>query len=192
MKCNSQLPFTDDSFHQKNPLSDKFSFNPSIKGAASLLFFTKGGASQRLLHELKYKGRKDIGRKLGVLFAERVSELNVDFMVPVPIHKKKERKRGYNQSMEIAQGVSEVLSIPIKEDAIFRKLATDSQTRRSKVQRWHALENVYSEADSSVEGQRILVIDDVITTGATLGMLCDRLTEKGANELYVGAVARGK
>lgn len=190
-KCKIDLPFTNDSFLHDNELSEKFTFNPLIKGAASLLHFQKKGATQKLLHKLKYNGYKEIGRLLGGYFSDSIADLEVDFILPVPVHARKMQKRGFNQSTEIAIGISEKISLDIREDVITRKAATSSQTKKSKVERWSGLENVYSEASKSVKNQKVLVIDDVITTGATVGMLCDRLAEKGVAKIYVGSIARG-
>ena len=192
-KCKIDLPTTDDSFNHANDLLKKFYFNGAVKGAASLLYFYQKGVTQKLLHKLKYDGQNGIGRMLGTYLADKVSELKrVDFIVPVPIHKKKLRKRGYNQSTEIAYGISERLSITVKEDVVKRELMSLSQTRKSKVERWENLANVYGEASDYVRNRKVLIVDDVITTGATIGMLCDRLVEKGVDEIYVGSIARGK
>lgn len=192
VKCKADLPFTDDSFNHENELLKKFSFNSAVKGAASLLYFQQKGVTRKLLHQLKYKGQNGIGRLLGIHFADRVADLNVDFIIPVPIHQKKLRIRGYNQSAQIAYGIAEKLPITVEETLIKRELASSSQTAKSKVERWKNLENIYGEANAYVKNKNVLLIDDVITTGATIGMLCDRLSEKGVNEIYVGSIARGK
>jgi len=191
-KCKIDLPLTNDSFEEQNDLLKKFSYNSFVRGAASFLYFNQKGITQKLLHRLKYDGQSQVGRMLGSYFSEQVRNLNVDFILPVPIHRTKLKKRGYNQSAEIAHGISEKLSLEVREDILSRIFQSSSQTKKSKLQRWNALENVYSEASELVAGSRVLVVDDVITTGATIGMLCDRLAERRVGEIYVGSIARGK
>jgi len=183
---------TSDSFHSENALFEKLAFNRSIKGAAALLYFSQQGVARKLLHKLKYEHEREVGSLLGGMLCERASALSIDFIIPVPVHKKKKLRRGYNQSTEIAKAISEKLLVDVREDVISRTVLSTSQTKKSKVQRWRDLENVYSEADESVRGCKVLVVDDVITTGATVGMLCDRLVEKGVAEIFVGAIARGQ
>ncbi|MBC6410417.1 MAG: ComF family protein [Ekhidna sp.] len=190
-KCKIDLPHTGDSFHSESEFLKKFSHNANVKAAASLLYFHQKGVTQKLLHKLKYEGKRSIGVFLGEEFADKLMDIPLDFIIPVPIHKAKKRKRGYNQSTEIAKGISSKRPIEIREDIVKRNFSTASQTRKSKVKRWHNMENVYSQANDIIEGKKVLVIDDVITTGATVGMLCDRLQEKEVSEIYVGSIARG-
>jgi len=191
-KCKTDLPFTHDSFHCDNELLRKFPYNVNVKAAASLLYFHQKGITQKLLHKLKYEGKREIGVLLGEEFAEKLTDIPLDFIIPVPIHKAKKRNRGYNQSTEIAKGIASKRSLEIREDIVKRSFSISSQTKKSKLKRWHNLENVYSQASDMIEGKRVLIIDDVITTGATIGMLCDRLLDKGVSEIYIGSVARGE
>lgn len=190
--CKTELPLTNDSFTTENDLLEKFTFNSSVKGAASFLFFYQKGIAQKLLHRLKYRGQKEVGKMLGTYFSDQISGLDIDFILPVPIHIRKRRKRGYNQSTEIAKGISHKLGIKIKEDIIYREHYSSTQTRKSKVERWQGMKNVYGEASEYVEGRNILVLDDIITTGATIGMLCDRLAERRVQGIYIASIARGQ
>lgn len=191
--CKIDLPITHDSFLEPNEMMNKFSFNQKVKGAASYLFFYQKGVAQKLLHKLKYQGQKEIGALLGKWFSGEVAHIgSLDFIIPVPLHTSRQRSRGYNQSAEIAKGIAEQLSISVREDLVIRKKSSSSQTSKTKVERWKNIENVYGNASEEVQGKKVLVIDDVITTGATLGMLCERLEEKGVSEIYVGAIARGQ
>ncbi|WP_370088410.1 ComF family protein [Ekhidna sp.] len=192
--CKIDLPRTNDHKLESNDLHRKFVFEPKIKSATAFMYFHKGGIAQKLLHQLKYKGKKDLGILLGYWFAPNLSEMgtDVDFIIPVPLHKSKKRKRGFNQSECIAEGLSETLEKPVELNLVTRLVATQSQTRKSKVQRWRNLENVYSKVDRDLTGMSILIVDDVITTGATVGMLCDRLIEANAAAIHIACIARGK
>ena len=192
--CKIDLPRTNDHKLVSNDLYRKFVFEPKIKSATAFLYFHKGGIAQVLLHQLKYRGKKDLGILLGSWFATDLTKMgmDVDFIVPVPLHKSKKRKRGFNQSECIAEGLSETLEIPIELDLVTRIVATKSQTKKSKVQRWRNLENVYSKVGQDLSSKSILVVDDVITTGATIGMLCDRLVEANAESIHIACIARGK
>ncbi len=190
--CKIDLPQTDDWKNPSNDLFKKFVFEPKIRSAAAFLYFHKGGVSQKLLHQLKYNGKKELGVVLGRWFGQSISELEIDFIVPVPLHKAKKRKRTFNQSESIAKGLSELLEKPVESELVSRKIATESQTRKSKAERWRNLENVYSEVGLDMSGKSVLIVDDVITTGATAGMLCDRLIEANVESIHIACIARGK
>ena len=156
------------------------------------MYFHQDGIAQKLLHNLKYKRKKEIGVMLGNWFAQELHDTKVDCIIPVPIHKQKQRVRGYNQSDFIAAGISEVLGLEIQSNAISRIVLGPSQTMKSKVKRWSDLENVYSEVITNLEGTKVLIVDDVVTTGATVGMLSDRLIEAGVKEIHIATLARDK
>lgn len=190
--CKIDLPTTNDSKNPENDLFRKFAFELKIRSASSYLYFHRGGVAQKLLHNLKYKGKKDLGVLLGKWFAPSLEQLNIDLIIPVPLHRSKERKRTFNQSEQISIGISETLGIEIRTGLISRVIATDTQTRKSKAQRWINMENVYSEIKENLSELSVLVVDDVITTGATIGMLCQRLVEADVKEIHIASIARGK
>lgn len=190
--CKIDLPTTDDHKSRKNELFHKFVFSSQIKSAQAFLYFHHAGIAQKLLHQLKYNGKKEIGESLGSWFADSLTGLEVDFIIPIPLHPNRKRKRGYNQSSYIAKGIGNQLGIEVREDIISRARQTTTQTKKSKVQRWQDLENVYSDASEVVRNRKVLVVDDVITTGATIGMLCERLSAQGVQEIHIAAVARGQ
>lgn len=190
--CKIDLPLTNDFKNETNELFVKFSFEPKVKTANAFLYFHQRGITQKLLHQLKYNRKKDLGVLLGVWFAPQLKSLDVDFIVPVPLHRSKLRKRTFNQSEQIALGLSEGLEAEVKQHLIKRNVATQTQTRKSKVQRWTNMENVYSQIKEDIAGSSVLVVDDVITTGATTGMLCQRLVEANVNQIHVACIARGQ
>ena len=190
--CKIDLPVTNDHALVDNELYQKFAFQPKIKSAQSFIYFHQGGMAQKLLHQLKYRGRKEIAKEMGIWFSPYLASLDVHFIVPVPLHPRKQRRRGFNQSEWVAKGISEELGLDVRTDLIRRVKQTQTQTGKSKVSRWSDLENVYSAASSEVVEKRILLVDDVVTTGATIGMLCERLAEQGVAAIHIAAIARGK
>jgi len=145
---------------------------PQLKDAAAYLFFDKDSRVQTLVHDFKYHDNSKLAEHLGQLAAHDMKADgmfgDVDFLVPVPLHPKKERQRGYNQSFCIARGFASVYEIPVREDLIRRKLYTLTQTRKSLYERHLNTEEVFAVNDATpFAGKHILLIDDVITTGAT-------------------------
>lgn len=190
--CKIDLPYTNDHENPNNDLIRKFTFEPKVLTATSFLYFYRNGIAQKLLHELKYNGKKEIGSLLGNWYAKSLEKLPFDLIIPVPLHRSKMRKRGYNQSDSIASGIAEVLDKEVDNEIITRIVATKTQTRKTKVERWTNLENVYSEVNEDLSDVSVLVVDDVITTGATIGMLCSRLVEADVKQIHVASIARGK
>lgn len=137
----------------------------------SLFYYRKGERVQQLLHALKYKGNKLLGISLGRELGKSIkhSGFLFDVLIPVPLHPLKEQKRGYNQSEVIASGMQEILDISISTTTIKRSVFTSTQTRKGRFDRWKNVENIFQLSDSqSLKGKHILVVDDVITTGATM------------------------
>ena len=190
--CKIDLPFTNDNQNPDNELYQKFAFEPKVKSATSFLYFQRKGITQKLLHELKYKDKKDLGVMLGKWFSSNLTHLNTEVIIPVPLHKSKLLKRTYNQSERIGKGIADVLGLELRSDILTRQVFTETQTQKSKVERWINMENIYSTVTEDLSGQSVMVVDDVITTGATIGMLCQRLVESNVGEIHVVSIARGK
>lgn len=134
------------------------------------------------MHQLKYKGNREMGLYLGRLMGYALAETNrfcaVDALVPLPLHPSKEKKRGYNQATVLCQGIAEVLEKPILKDVIIRTSHTESQTKKNRVQRWENMEGRFELAKpQAIEGKHVLLVDDVITTGATLEACGSELLE---------------
>ena len=141
--------------------------------ASSYLKFEQYGKTQRLLHALKYKGVKEIGTTLGELAALEIGETNffdtIDVIVPVPIHKIKRKKRGYNQSYFIAEGIRNITEKKVEKTAVIKEINTESQTKKGRFKRWQNVNSTFKIIDSEVLiGKHILLVDDVATTGATI------------------------
>ncbi len=171
--CQLGLPFTDFSPVKENPVEKIFWGRVQIESATALLSFSKKGSVQRILHSIKYKDNKELGvymgRQLGTALAESHRFDDVDYLVPVPLHPKKFKKRGYNQSEEIAKGIAQKFDKPVVTDVLIRTEFTQTQTKKSRFSRWENVSEKFALAETdSFAGKHILLIDDVITTGATL------------------------
>jgi len=174
MTCLYEIPRTEDELHPlENPLAKVFRGRINITAAASCFLFSKGGKVQELIHNLKYNGRKDAGIVTGKIFGEELKDLtpfnSAEVIIPVPLHYKKLRKRGYNQAACFAEGIADVMKIQLMENAVMRIDATETQTRKSREERWENVEDVFVvKNEKALEGKHILLVDDVITTGATI------------------------
>ncbi|MSQ78825.1 MAG: ComF family protein [Flavobacteriaceae bacterium] len=171
--CISELPLTGYIGWNENPVAKRLWGRVNLIHASSFMHFVKDSMVQQLLHNLKYKGQKEIGFALGKLLGNELLEnekLNdVDYVVPVPMYPRKERKRGYNQAWTIAKGVSDSISKPIEQNSLVKILDTRSQTRLNRWMRWENQQEIFALKNASnYEGKHILLVDDVITTGSTL------------------------
>lgn len=170
--CIKDLPLTKYWTYDDNPIEHLFWGKIRVERAASFLFFREGNVTQRLIHQLKYKGKTEIGKILGKHFGEHLSETRfaeVDAIIPVPLHKSKLKKRGYNQCDSIAEGLNEALGIEVYDDAISRLKYNESQTKKGAYDRWINVKELFrAEKPELLENKHLLFIDDVITTGSTL------------------------
>ncbi|MFZ4522390.1 MAG: ComF family protein [Bacteroidales bacterium] len=171
--CEYHLPKTDFHLDPLNPVARLFYGRVEIDAAAAYLYFNKGSNVQRLIHQLKYKGRKDVGIYLGSQYGHCLKTTQgfsrADAIIPVPLHKKKYMKRGYNQSEQIAIGLSEAMNIPVNRHMLVRTKATDTQTRKSRFSRYQNVKEIFMvKSPLDWEGKHLILVDDVITTGATL------------------------
>lgn len=182
--CRLALPYTTYRFDNENPVAKVFWGRVPIQSATSLTFFNKGTRIQQVLHELKYNGNKESGTELGRLLGSSLpKEVNkqIDYVTPVPIHPKKLKIRGYNQALLIAQGVSEATNIPVRNDLLKRMQHTETQTKKGRESRWENVKDLFGAVHTNIEGMHVLLVDDVITTGATLEACARHLVENGAN-----------
>ncbi|MEQ9440731.1 MAG: phosphoribosyltransferase family protein [Cyclobacteriaceae bacterium] len=170
-----------------------YTFAP-VKQAWAYYKFSKHGKVQRLLHALKYQRYPEIGELTGKWFAQalkdQVVRAEIDMMVPVPLHKKKQKKRGYNQCDYIARGLSEVLDIPWSAQVLVKVQNTKSQTRKNRMDRYRNSCQAYAiRRGANIAGRHILLVDDVVTTGATLGACANLLLAGGCRAVSVVALA---
>ncbi|MCK4661965.1 MAG: ComF family protein [Bacteroidales bacterium] len=172
-KCLYELPKTNFHLEKDNPVNQIFWGRAEIENATAYYYFLKASIFQKLIHKLKYKGLKEIGYELGKLLGAELfsAELykNIDLIIPVPLHPKRQKKRGYNQSDWIAMGISDQMNIPIDTKSLYRAVATETQTRKTKLERWENVESIFKvRNEEAVKNKHILLIDDVLTTGSTI------------------------
>lgn len=173
LKCRYLLPKTGYEINPENPLAQSFYGRANFHAVTACFFFAKQGKVQHLIHELKYKGNWEAGIFLGQQLGETIKSAplfqGIDYLVPVPLHPKREKKRGYNQSMMIARGISEATGIPIGDKYLIRVVNTSTQTKKSKEERFQNVKDIFQVCHAEeLQGKYILLIDDVLTTGATL------------------------
>ncbi len=170
--CLYNLPYTGYWKEENNPVAKLFWGRVYLHNASSYMHFHKGGRLQNILHNMKYQNQKEIGFLLGEMLGKELlgtTYNSVDAIVPVPLHKSKLKKRGYNQSEYIAKGLSGILNKPVETEAVRRIISGESQTKKSRYERWENVMNIFDvEKPLSIEGKHILLVDDVLTTGATI------------------------
>ena len=169
---------------------------PLVHGWA-FLKFRKGGIVQHLMHQMKYNNHPEVGVMLGRIFGHDLQKEGMsssfDVIVPVPLHHSRKRKRGYNQSAKLAEGLSHSMGIPWDESISIRKMKTATQTRKSKIERWENVKDVFAVSpQQQIAGKRILLVDDIITTGATLESCGQHLIAHGCAELSIACLAEAQ
>lgn len=195
--CRSQLAKTNSHLESGNYIEIKFYGKVRLKKAMAFYKFYRKGLIQQILHHLKYKNKPELGVLLGQwygleLCAQEMA-FNFDYIVPVPLHPSKLRRRGYNQSETFARGLGETLNIPVLPDGLQRLRSTATQTKKSRLQRWKNVEQVFAVTSASlIKNRDILLVDDVITTGSTLESCAVELLRQSASSVSVAAIAAAK
>ncbi|MFN3917248.1 MAG: ComF family protein [Flavobacteriales bacterium] len=192
--CLFELPRNYYSSIKENPVFKLFWGRVDLEDAASAYYFTKGQRIQYILHSLKYQHNTEVGLKLGLLLGVELCESpyfkNIDVVVPIPLHPKKEKIRGYNQSDFIAKGISNALSVEVDTTSFKRTKHTESQTKKGRFERWENVSEIFSISDKNkFINKHILLIDDVITTGATIEAAAHALKQIEGVKISVAAVA---
>jgi ComF family protein len=171
-RCRYELPLTNFGDTFGNSVEKLFWGRTHLSHASSMYHFLKGGRAQHLIHAVKYKSRRDLGHELGLWMGHTYNKTvfsKVDALIPVPLHPQKERERGYNQSSVLAGGISEVWKIPVLENILQRTNYTQTQTHKGRYDRWENVGGLFVvNPKINITGKHVLLIDDVITTGATL------------------------
>lgn len=171
--CLLLLPKTNFHLQPDNRLEEFFAGRIPYERIAAYAYFIKGGSIQHIIHELKYNRNPKIGQFIGKLSGEQIKGSDfissVDILVPIPLHPRREKQRGYNQSLEICKGISESTGIPVDLATLIRKINNQSQTKNSRFDRWKNVEDIFSITDKDTfKDKHILLVDDVITTGSTI------------------------
>lgn len=194
LKCINQLPYTSEANHAANHTENIFVGRLPVQAACCEFFFSKDSLIQRLIHQLKYKGDTEIGFYMGELMGKDLLAggrfSNLDLLMPLPLHPNKERKRGYNQAAIICNGISSVMNVPVSTGNLVRRRFTETQTRKHRVDRWENVDGSFMINNESVlRGKHILLVDDVITTGATLESCGQCIINIPAAKLSIAALA---
>jgi ComF family protein len=192
--CLYNLPYT--NFHQQpdNIVAQQFWGKVKVDNAYALFYFTKGGKVQQLMHHLKYNNTPQIGNKLGNMAGAQLVQSthlkNIDGIIPVPLHKSRLRKRGYNQSACFAEGLAETLGTQVVIDNLIRTKATATQTHKSRFERSVNMQEVFAVANAAaLANKHILLVDDVVTTGATLEACAAALLTVPGLKLSIATIA---
>lgn len=193
ISCRASMPRTDFHRFKENPVFKLFRGRTRVEASTSLLYFNKGASVQQMLHQLKYRGNIELGEELGGELGSVLKDSeffkDVDVVMPVPLHPAKERKRGYNQSMVIAKGVARVMEVEASKNLV-RKSFTQTQTRKTRYERWQNVSEVFEVKNGKqIRGRHVLLIDDVITTGATLEACVNELLKEDGTKVSIATLA---
>lgn len=192
-KCLYQLPHTGFIENADNPLERKLYGRLKVQHAGAGFYFSKDGLLQHLIAQLKYKNNKAMGLYLGKLLGYQLMDCKrfdtVELLIPLPLNRKKENKRGYNQSELICQGIASVWERPIVTDAISRVINTATQTKKNRSDRWENVDGVFAVTNAEkLIGKHIALIDDIITTGASIDACGNELLKVSGIKLSVISV----
>ena len=198
VSCNLHLPRTGYAANAlDNEMVRRFWGRIPVERAAALFYYEAGSEVSNIIYDLKYHNHPEIGSIMGRMAAEEFANEGffegIDLMIPIPLEKKRQRRRGYNQSMEIARGVSDVTGIPIMADAVKRTAFDESQTHKSLAQRMESVENAFRAREGiDLDGKHILIIDDIVTSGATVCACVKALTNCGDIKVSVMSLGMAK
>jgi ComF family protein len=192
-KCMLELPRTHYHLDSDNALFRRLNGRIPLTSAFAFFLFRKGGNVQHLLHALKYNNHPEIGETIGEAYGQELQQAGYDqkfnLIVPVPLHASRKRKRGYNQSEKFASGLSKSLNTPFS-DALLRTTKTETQTRKTKLKRWQNVSEVFRVREpDQIINQDILLVDDVITTGATIEACAQVLLTEGCSSISIASIA---
>lgn len=192
MRCVHTLPETNFEKHPGNPVEKIFWGRLPLVSATAQYYFTKESLMQQLMHQFKYKHNKDLGWQLGRMMGGQLAmsgHFIIDGLVPLPLFPSKEKKRGYNQSAILCEGMAELMQVPVLHKAVTRTKHTETQTRKSRVERWENMEGKFIVTDpASIRNKHLLLVDDVITTGATLEACGSELLKVDGVQLSVAGL----
>ncbi len=196
-ECMYHIQRTNYHLKEDNPVAQLFYGRVELEFATSYFGFDKGGIFQKLMHHLKYKGEKELGEMLGKHLGMGLKQSPclppVDMVIPVPLHKKRMRERGYNQSEHIAIGLAEVLDVEVNAKSLQRTAYKGSQTKLHRTERWRNVAgNFEVKNENKLSGKHVLLVDDVLTTGATIEACCEALNVVEGIRISVATLARAQ
>lgn len=193
-KCRNEIPLTNFHLNPENELIKKFYGRLDLEFAAAKFYFHKMGIVQEMMHKLKYKGQEEIGEMIGYWYGEELKEIEIiksaDFIIPVPLHKKRLRERGYNQVDEFGKALSKELNIPFEDKILVRKLYSKTQTKKNLLGRTEINQNVFDVVFSEKHhNKHFIIVDDVITTGSTLEICAKALKKIPGSKISIICMA---
>jgi ComF family protein len=194
LQCLHELPATDFAFHAGNPVEKIFWGRVDLCAAAAQYYFTKHAALRQILHQFKYKGRRQLGIYLGRMMGESLQQSNrfsgIEALVPLPLFASKEKRRGYNQATVLCEGIAQIIKVPVFKDVVARISDTDTQTHKNRMERWQNINGKFELKDSNLlQHKHVMLVDDVITTGATLDACATALLQAEDIRISVAALA---
>ncbi len=197
LDCLNELPETGYHMHAHNPFVGHFKGRIGVKAGAAFLFFSSGGGTQRLLHQIKYNNQADLIVTIGRWYGKQLlkSQLwdDIEIIVPVPLHWKKQRKRGYNQSAMFAAGIAEAMGISCYKHALKRVTHNKSLTGMKRFQRVETIGSSYVPGNvRAIKNKHVLLVDDVLTTGSTLEACALALMEAQVASVSMVTIACGE
>ena len=191
--CRHKLPQTDYHLYKNNEIEKIFYGRSKIQFASSFLFFQKNGLTQNLIHNLKYKGHQEIGTLVGNWYGAKIKKDNnlfFDYVVAVPLHRHKEIKRGYNQVDTFGKALANVFNAKYSKDNLVRIYKSETQTKKSRFARWLNVKEIFNLNNVELfRNKRVLLIDDVVTTGATLDACCNELSKTSGIKISIVTIA---
>jgi ComF family protein len=192
--CSIQLPKTNFQNKQNNAIEVLFWGRADIAAAASYYKYSKGGKVQHLIHQMKYQGFREVGYYVGEVFGKTLAKSErfkeIDIIIPVPLHKSKLIKRGFNQSEVFADGLGKSMAATVDPENLYRKIASSTQTKKSRWERYQNVNDIFGIRDVSLfENKKLLLVDDVITTGSTIEACASILNQIEGVEVSVVAMA---
>ncbi|HEX8516431.1 MAG TPA: ComF family protein [Bacteroidia bacterium] len=192
--CSYHLPKTNYHLDNDNPVAKIFWGRINIHSASAYYNFGKGGKVQHLVHQLKYRGQKNIGVTLGKFYGYDLRKSDafrtVETIIPVPLHPKKKKKRGYNQSEFFAEGLGATMNVSTDYSTLVREYESETQTRKSRFSRWQNVETIFSlKQPDTLKNKHILLVDDVVTTGATLEACAQTLLKVPGVKVSIATIA---
>ena len=194
MRCNIDMPRTGFHLQRDNEVERMFWGKIPLERATAYFYYSKGSSYRHILHQLKYNGRHDVGEAMGRFMAAELQAAGffegIDVVVPVPLHRSKQRARGYNQSECIARGIARVTGIGVDRASVVRLKNTATQTRKSAYERWENVREIFAvRHPERFAGKHLLLVDDVLTTGATLTACADAFTSVEGIRISILALA---
>lgn len=197
LDCINELPETGYHRHLENPFTSHFSGRVPITAGAAFLFFTSGSGTQRLLHQIKYNNRPDLILAIGDWYGKQLKDADlwqgIDLIVPVPLHWKKQRQRGYNQSAVFGQAIGDAIGVSCHKNALVRLTHDKSLTGMNRLERVGTIGTSFSVSrNARLKGKHILLVDDVLTTGATLESCANALVKTSVASIRMVTIACGE